>query len=63
MLLGIFVVQPIALGLYDIHISVETSVGLAVIFTVVSFVRGYIVRRIFNHYTVKDYNDTKMAKK
>jgi len=51
MLLGIFVVQPVALGLYNIEISTETSIGLALIFTAVSFIRGYVVRRIFNHFT------------
>ena len=58
MLLGIFVVQPIALGIYDITISLETSIGLAVIFTTVSFIRGYMVRRIFNKITIKAYNES-----
>ena len=56
MVLGIFVVQPLALGLYNIHISMQTSTELAIIFTAVSFIRGYIVRRIFNRITYASKN-------
>ena len=57
MLLGIFIVQPLALGLYGIEISLQTSTELAIIFTAVSFIRGYVVRRIFNKLTIKAYNE------
>lgn len=48
MVLGIFVIQPLALGLYDVHLPLQTNFELALIFTIVSFIRGYLVRRIFN---------------
>ena len=48
LIFSIFVVQPIVFWIYDIHLNLTTNTSIAIIFTAVSFVRSYIVRRIFN---------------
>jgi len=48
LLFSIFIVQPIVFAYYDISLDVTTNTSIAVIFTAVSFIRSYIVRRIFN---------------
>ena len=48
LILSILVVQPLVFWFYDIKLDMSTNVEIAVIFTVVSFIRSYIVRRIFN---------------
>ena len=58
LLLSIFVIQPIVFAIYDIHLGVGDNTAIAIIFTVVSFVRGYIVRRMFNRILVKRYEST-----
>lgn len=41
-------IQPIILHQYNCYLNYTMSMQVAVIFTAVSFVRGYIVRRGFN---------------
>lgn len=48
LLLSIYVVQPIVFQQYGVTFSDGQNITIAVIFTVVSLVRGYITRRIFN---------------
>ena len=48
---SIFVVQPLVFSYYDINLDLTTNTSIAVIFTVVSFIRSYIVRRVFNKIT------------
>ena len=52
-----FVVSMIAyayiLPLYDIHISMFQNVQIVAIFTIISIIRQYIFRRIFNNFTIR----------
>lgn len=43
-------IQPIVFKLWDIHVNYGESMQIAVVFTLVSLVRSYIVRRVFNAY-------------
>ena len=61
LLFSIFIVQPLVFWYYDIHLDLVTNTSIAIIFTAVSFIRSYIVRRIFNKITIKAYNDTKVV--
>jgi len=47
LLSSIFVFQPIIFDYYNIVNDVKTNTVIAVWFTVISFGRGYIVRRFF----------------
>ena len=49
LLLSIFVVQPIVFSHYDVVLTHGDNTAIAVIFTIVSLIRGYITRRIFNY--------------
>lgn len=40
--------QLLIFPVFGVHVSLHQNVGIAVCFTVVSVVRGYIVRRWFN---------------
>ena len=40
--------QLLVFPLFGIHISLSQNIGIGVIFTAVSIVRSYIVRRFFN---------------
>lgn len=42
-------IQPWVFLLWDIQVNYSTSMQIAVIFTLVSLVRSYIVRRVFNY--------------
>ena len=42
-----FVMQVILFPMFGIHISLQTSGLIAVVFTLVSIVRSYFVRRLF----------------
>lgn len=43
--------QMIAFPLFGIDVTIETNFWVAVIFTIVSLVRSYVLRRIFNKLT------------
>ena len=49
LLLSIFIIQPIVFSIWDIHLTVGENTTIAIIFTIVSLVRGYAVRRWFNY--------------
>ena len=40
--------QMLVLPLFDLHVSFGQSIGMGLIFTVVSLVRSYLLRRAFN---------------
>jgi len=61
LLLSIFVVQPIVFAMYDVDFGVAGNTQIAVIFTAVSFVRSYFVRRFFNWIHIK-YPQTRKVK-
>ena len=42
------IAQKIILPLFGLYASTSEHIGIAVLFTVVSIVRGYAVRRLFN---------------
>lgn len=44
--------QPIVFPLFDISLSMLDNLGIAACFTLISLVRGYIVRRVFTHYGI-----------
>lgn len=44
------VTQIIFYPLFNIHVSIHDQLLLALLFTVVSLVRNYFVRRVFNNY-------------
>lgn len=41
-------IQPFVLRTEGCHIGYEASMRVAIIFTIISFVRGYTIRRLFN---------------
>lgn len=49
--LSVILQKYILLWWFDYHVSMSESVGITLTFTVVSFIRGYIVRRAFNWWT------------
>ena len=46
--------QLIVFPLFDIYISHSANLGITLIFTAVSFVRSYFVRRLFNYLHLKE---------
>ena len=48
LVLSIFVVQPLVFPIFNIITSVTENIAIAIIFTLVSIIRGYVWRRIFN---------------
>ena len=40
--------QMLVLPLFDLQVSLSQSIGMGLIFTVVSLVRSYLLRRAFN---------------
>ena len=40
--------QLIVFPLYDIHVTLGEQLGISVVFTAVSIIRGYVIRRWFN---------------
>ena len=53
-----FILTATVFPLFDINISIETNLKVTIIFTIVSIVRGYTLRRIFNRIAIRE-----MAKK
>jgi uncharacterized membrane protein YeaQ/YmgE (transglycosylase-associated protein family) len=45
-----FLTQVIVFPLFGIHTSTSSHIGITLIFTVVSFIRSYSVRRLFNYF-------------
>lgn len=43
-------IQIIMFGLYDVALSVFASMIMTAVYTLVSIVRGYFIRRFFNWY-------------
>ena len=46
-------VQMIIFPIFNINTSVSENMTIALIFTVVSLIRSYVIRRMFNRYTHK----------
>ena len=46
--------QLLIFPLFDIHISTASHIGITLIFTAVSFIRSYYLRRLFNYLHLKD---------
>jgi hypothetical protein len=51
------------LPLWGFDTNIHQSLGISAVFTTVSFVRGYICRRIFNHYNSSLKNTTRYIRK
>lgn len=39
------------------YMSIDDTFNITMIFTITSFIRGYVWRRVFNHFHWKKYND------
>ena len=48
-----FITQLIVFPIFSVEVSVFRHIGITACFTIVSIVRGYIVRRLFNQLTFK----------
>lgn len=48
--------QLIVFPIFGLEVSMIDNLGIAVIFTVVSIVRSYLIRRLFNKQLVNNYN-------
>lgn len=44
---------PPILGLFGYHAGAGQAAGIVAIYTAISFVRGYVVRRVFNRWHVR----------
>jgi hypothetical protein len=44
-------VQLLVFPLFHIHIPLSSNIGIGLIFTVISLVRSYLLRRIFDRFT------------
>lgn len=53
LLLSIYVVQPIVFKIYKIELSSFQNIQIAIIFTIVSIIRGYFWRRYFDKKLLK----------
>jgi hypothetical protein len=40
-----FIVKPV----WDLHTSFAENISITLLFTVISILRGYVLRRVFNH--------------
>ena len=42
--------QLLVFPLFGIHIPLSSNIAIGAIFTVISIARGYVIRRVFNHF-------------
>lgn len=50
---GVALLAQIAVfPLFGVHVSISENLAIGAIFTVVSIVRSYFVRRLFNHFHI-----------
>jgi hypothetical protein len=47
------IVQMIVFPMFGIHVPFSTNLYMSIVFTVLSIVRGYLLRRFFNGLTIK----------
>lgn len=45
--------QIIVFPLFGIHIGIKENIGIGAVFTVISIVRSYVLRRLFNLWHVR----------
>lgn len=50
------VANVVVLPCFGVHVALQASIGIAVVFTAISFVRAYVLRRFFNWIEVRSYN-------
>ena len=48
LILSTFIFNPLVLSLYDLEIETTESFSMALIFTAISWLRSYMIRRVFN---------------
>lgn len=56
--LSILIVQPIVFNLYNIELEMNQNIQIAIIFTLVSILRGYVWRRFFNKIIMRRFNES-----
>ena len=49
-----FVSNMLILPYFGFHISVEQNIALTIIYTFISFLRSYFIRRLFNYFHLMD---------
>ena len=49
LIISILIVQPIVFWIYDIKLVLSDNIGIAIIFTLVSILRGYVWRHYFHN--------------
>jgi len=54
-----FIVNAIILPAYGHPVSIVDNLQITGVFTVISIIRGYVMRRIFNHLQVRGSNGPK----
>ena len=42
--------QILVFPMFGIHIPIAANISIGAIFTVISIVRSYVIRRVFNHF-------------
>jgi hypothetical protein len=47
-----FIVQTLIMSAYGVNFTLAQNFSITVIFTVTSFIRSYIIRRVFNKWSV-----------
>lgn len=52
-LISMFVWAFIVVPIWDLDTTFVDNLGIVIVFTVISVVRGYVWRRVFNWYTIK----------
>ena len=53
LIISIFITQPIVFSFFDVDFGLQGNTTIAVVFTIISFARSYIVRRFFNWLHIK----------
>ena len=50
--------QIIIYPFYGIHVPIQTNISIGAWFTIISLVRSYILRRLFNKIMIKRYEES-----
>lgn len=56
-----FMTQLVVFPVFGIHISTSTNIRLSIVFTLVSLIRSYCLRRLFNRWHIVEHTKTIQA--
>ena len=48
------IMQPLIFYIFNIHINLSQDMEIGILFTFVSLLRSYLIRRLFNYIHIKD---------